>query len=450
MLKRISLHARLMLIAVVTSIAALLFAFFAIGDVLEGFVIRGAREKLDTQIMILAKAVQPDGRLDASQTVELPGMGDPRRGWGWRVITPAGTWSGGSGIRVEKLRPPREDRRHGSGIQSGRGRSQNGQPVFIRRLRVVNPSGPVEITAAAPRRIILRPLRAAMTPLLFSLALLGAGLGLAAWLQLRYGLRPVRDLRADVAKVRAGEADRLPQDQPRELQPLVDEVNGLIEQNAAGLAHARRHLSNLAHGLKTPLATLSLKLDREGASAEVRALVDQLDQRIAHHLSRARSAASGARSNIRTPVAEVAGDLIRVIGMIHAERALTFDTAIDPSLAVAVERQDLEELLGNLIENAGRHARSRVSISAASQNAMIRIQVEDDGDGMTEEEAALARHPGARLDESGIGYGFGLAIAQELAELYGGSLELVRSETLGGLSSQVIVPGGAVQEPNRS
>lgn len=437
MIDRLSLHARLLLVAAVTGLAALAFAAFGIGQILEGFVMRGVDERLDTQIAILARAVTPDGRLDMKRVVELPGFADSRLGWGWRVRGPGGEWSGGAPVPTLVLGRPH----HRDGAP--RPGEAHGQPtgrLHGREIDLATPAGTVEISAAAPRRIIDRPLRAAMGPLLLSLGLLALGLAVATWLQLRLGLRPLRTLRLAVAEVRTGGSDRLPVDQPAELKPLVDEVNGLIDQNRAGLEHARRHLSNLAHGLKTPLATLSMRLEREEAPAETRALADQLGERIAHHLRRARSGASAGGQRARTPVSEVAADLVGAVGRVHADRAIDFDLRIDPSLWAAVDRQDLDEMLGNLLDNSARHAGRQVRVSAGPDGAGLRIDVEDDGSGMSEAEQARALRPGERLDESGIGYGFGLSIVQEVSQLYGGGLELDRSEGLGGLLAVLRLP----------
>jgi len=233
--------------------------------------------------------------------------------------------------------------------------------------------------------------------------------------------------------VRSGEEPRLPVDQPRELRPLAEEVNALIEQNEAGLEHARSHLSNLAHGLKTPLTTLSLQLARENASPEARALVEQLDERIAHHLRRARSAAPGAGGRARSPIAEVAEGLAEVLRRIHADRGVRIDVDADRSLAVAIDAQDLDEMLGNLLDNACQHAADRVMLAAHGEGPIVVVEIADDGPGLTGAEADEALRRGARIDESGPGYGFGLAIVRELVELYGGQLSLARSDALGGL-----------------
>ncbi|HEX8642953.1 MAG TPA: HAMP domain-containing sensor histidine kinase [Allosphingosinicella sp.] len=432
MIGRLSLHARLLIVAALTGLAALAFAFFAIGHVLEGFVLRALDDKLDTQAAVLARAVEPDGRLDPTRVVELPDFETP--GWGWRVRSAAGEWSGGSGVAGHQT-PPMQ----GRGLRGGKGRGRDGRALYVRRLDIETATGPAEIVTAAPRRIIDSPLRAAMMPMLVSLGLLALGLAVATLIQLRYGLRPVRTLRDAVARVRKGDAQVLPVDQPIELRPLAEEVNALIAQNEAGLQHARRHVANLAHGLKTPLATLSLKLARDGSSAEARALVGELDQRIAHHLRRARAGAVASGQRARTNVREVVADLVDAVSRVHAGRQIEFEVSVDSDLVLAVDRQDLDEMLGNLFDNAARHARRCVRITAAVEEAMVRLVVDDDGAGMGEKDVVLAMTPGARLDESGVGYGFGLGIVRELAELYGGALWLLRSK-LGGLSAQILLP----------
>jgi signal transduction histidine kinase len=436
-MKRLSLHARLIAIAALTSIAALLFAAVTIGHVLERFVIRGVDRTLDTQIQALAGAMDPQGRLDRSRVIELSGFRRPQTAWMWRVKSTAGVWTGGNAgpIAIDELQ---QGRRSGN-ILWGEG-SSGGTRLHLRVLRFRSADGPAEIMVAAPKVIIDRPLASALNPLFVSLALLAGGLALATWVQLRYGLRPLRSLGRAVADVRSGEASRLPDDQPRELKPLVDEVNALIAQNEAGLEHARRHLSNLAHGLKTPLATLSLQLARENASAGSRSLVEQLDQRIAHHLRRARSAAPGGAGRTQVEVARIAADLVDALGHIHADRRLAIETDVQPDTRIAMDRQDADEILGNLLDNACRHAVGRVRIAASIDGALTAITIEDDGPGLTERQVEEALRPGRRLDESGTGYGFGLAITRELVELYGGALALERSTSLGGLRVQIALP----------
>lgn len=244
-----------------------------------------------------------------------------------------------------------------------------------------------------------------------------------------------------LAEVRAGGCERLPLDQPTEVLPLVREINGLLDQNAANLAHARGHVANLAHGLKTPLATLAIAFGETGASRDARlaVLVEDMDRRIRHHLRRARAAATGGTARERVDLAGVVADLVMVMGRINAATGITFDIDVPAGLAVGCDRQDVEEMLGNLLENACRFCAGRVRVEAFRGDSSIVVLVEDDGPGLAREDREAVLQRGRRLDESGPGHGFGLPIAQELAELYGGKITLEASR-LGGLEVRLTLP----------
>lgn len=433
-----SLFGRLLAIATLTTIAALAFAAVSIGHVLERFVIHGLDQQLDTQISILADAVRPDGTIDPARVIDLPAFEAPGSGWTWQVESPGGRrWTRGGVIDTGR-------RPLSAGPRPGDARDASGAPVHFRQLAVTTPAGSVLVTAAGPRRVALRPLREAMVPLLGSLALLGAGLALATLLQLRVGLRPLRTLRAALAEVRAGRARHVPPDQPAELAPLAAELNALIDQNEAGLEHARRHVSNLAHGLKTPLAALAVKLEEHGRDPDgsLAVMVAQIDSRIRHHLGRARAAAPGGMQRTRTMLAPAVADLVQALERIHAERAIAVSSDIGQDIAVMVDAQDLDEMTGNLLDNAWRHARAAIRIAAARTGARVTLTIDDDGAGLTEAAISEALVPGRRLDERGNGHGFGLSIARELADLSGGRLTLARSPALTGLRASLTLPAG--------
>ena len=434
-----SLAGRLIAIATVSTLAALLFAGLAIGQVLERFVMAGLDQRLDAQVRVLARAVRPDGRIDRTRAIDLPPFDEAGSGWTWRIDGPGGP------AMLPHPGPPRladgpHGRRHprSGDVRGGRG----GGGLHVRQLTIATRGGPVTITAAAPRAVATRPLRDAMLPLLGSLALLGLALAGATLVQLRLGLRPLRTLSAALADVRSGRRRTVPDDQPDELRPLVIELNGLIDQNAAGLEQARRHVANLAHGLKTPLAALAVRLAEPGRDpdATLRQMVERIDTQIRHHLGRARASAPGAAIRARTRLAEPVDDLFAVLRRVHADRAIAADAAMTPDLAVAVDAQDVAEMLGNLLDNGWRHARAAVRVAAVRDGALVRIAVEDDGAGLSAAAAADALVPGRRLDERGDGHGFGLSITRELAELNGGSLTLGRGDRLGGLRAVLILP----------
>jgi signal transduction histidine kinase len=282
-----------------------------------------------------------------------------------------------------------------------------------------------------------------MAPLLGSLLLLGLALGIATLVQLRIGLAPLGRMRTALAAVRSGHATTIPVDQPSELAPLATEINALLAENAAALANARGHVANLAHGLKTPLATLALSVRPLDPDGTLGAQIARIDQAVRHHLGRARAATPGAASRVATPLAPVVADLADALARIHAERGIAADVAIDPALAVAVDRQDLDELVGNLLDNAWRWAATRIAVRAtrSEDDRFAMLAIEDDGPGIPESTRAAALSAGQRLDERGDGHGFGLSIATELANLYGGTL-MLDTASLGGLVVQVTLPLG--------
>ena len=455
------LFARLLGTAMLTTIAALGFAGVSIGHVLERFVIQGLDQQLDAQIGAVAAALRPDGTLDMARVIELPVFAEP--GWGWQVDGPGGR-HGARGVDLGPVlldpppppepsrdphRAPHPDRRAGPpdagphAPRPGDARTPTGERVHYRQVTVPTAAGPVLVTASGPARIGLAPLREAMVPLLGSLALLAAGLAVATFVQLRWGLRPLRVLRVSVADVRAGRRRHVPVDQPDELAPLARELNALIDQNTAGLEHARRHVANLAHGLKTPLAALALKLAEEGRDPDgtLADLVARIDRHVRHHLGRARAAGAGS-ARMRTPIGPAIDDLCLVLDRLHAARAVRRTVAIPDDLAAAIDGQDFDEIAGNLLDNAWRHAASAIAIAADRVAGMTVLTIDDDGPGVPAAAIDDALRPGRRLDEQGDGHGFGLSIARELAELHGGSIALMRSPTLGGLRVSVTLPSG--------
>ncbi|MBE7219324.1 MAG: HAMP domain-containing histidine kinase [Caulobacteraceae bacterium] len=304
-------------------------------------------------------------------------------------------------------------------------RGPGGEAMHVRVARRTIDGTRVTILVAAPAGSIAHPMREAMTTI--ALAIVGLGLALlaATLLQVRIGLRPLGRLRGEIAAVRAGRAAALPGDQPDEVAPLVDELNALLAQHAANLERARRHVANLAHGLKTPLATLALTVERlpgeDGAAAH--RLVEVVERRIRHHLGRARAAALQEPARTRTPLAARLADLGAALTRIHA-RDIVFALDCDGAIVVACETQDVDEIFGNLLDNAFKYTRAHVSCTAREVGRQTIVEIADDGPGLAADEIARVMRPGQRLDEDVPGHGFGLPIARELVELYGGTLAL--------------------------
>ncbi|MDF0486548.1 HAMP domain-containing sensor histidine kinase [Sphingomonas sp. H39-1-10] len=439
-----SLAGRLLATAAVTILIALALAAAAIGHVLERFVMSGLDDRLDAQIAIVARAVGPDGTLDPAKAIDLPPFDQPGSGWAWEVIGPGATLRSASLNGTNLPLPPTPDDRFGperrehiperphplEGVDAG------GQRIHYRIAHVPTLRGDALVLAAGPRAIVDRPIRAAMVPLLLSVLLLGGFLAVALVVQLRIGLRPLAKLRDRVAEVRTGRVRHITVEEPTELLPLVSELNALIDANETAVARARGHVANLAHGLKTPLATL--KLDLAEGDGRLREQVERMERQIRHHLGRARAAEPGAAA-ARVELTPHLNDLIAAMARIHADRDITPLVDLAPALEVRCDAQDLDEMLGNLLDNAWRHARTQVRISTRVTDRMVRIDIADDGSGMTPAQIAEITR-GHRLDERGEGHGFGLAISRELAELHGGTLELGASAD-GGLAVVLNLPG---------
>jgi signal transduction histidine kinase len=437
-----SLFGRLLGLATLATLAALLLASVAIGHVLERFVMRGFDDRLDAQTTVLARAVDARGRLDPARAINLPGFDQPGSGWVWQVRGADGrAWRNSPDAPPAPPvgLPPEHDpmRPH-----PGEGRGASGEPLHFRTLTLARAGGPVTIAASGPRRVVEAPLREAMVPLLGSLALLGMGLAAATLIQVRVGLRPLRTLQAALGDVIAGRHRHVPTDLPVELAPLASELNTLIDQNAEGLAHARRHVANLAHGLKTPLAALGLELADRDPDGRLAAMLADIDRRVSHHLRRARAAMPGAPGRAATPLAPAIGDLVSVLQRVHADRAIAVERVVPAGTTVGVDAQDLDEMIGNLLDNAWRHAAHAIRIDAVIDSGKVAITIDDDGAGLDATQRAEALVPGRRLDEAGPGHGFGLPITQELAELNGGGLLLDGSPTLGGLRAVLTLPTG--------
>ena len=276
-----------------------------------------------------------------------------------------------------------------------------------------------------------------------SLGALGALLGLAALAQVAVGLAPLDAMLAGLKRVTQGGSRRLYGRFPSEVQPLVDEFNRVLDRNDEGVERARAQAGNLAHALKTPLAIMGQAARSAGPSA-FSALVDEqvriAERQVNWHLARARAAASRHLPGQRTPVGPVVDGLLRTMGRLHADRRVDLGTEDLPSgLAFAGEEQDLQEMVGNLLDNACRSARTSVVVRARRDGGRLAITVDDDGPGVPSEQRAEVMRRGVRLDEAPDRSGLGLAIVIDLARLYGGDLSLHAADT-GGLSARLVLP----------
>ena len=265
------------------------------------------------------------------------------------------------------------------------------------------------------------------------------------FLAVRSGLFSLRQLQARLASVHAGRERRLEGRYPSEVQPLVRDLNALLDDQEEMVRRALAKAGDLAHGLKTPLAILSQEAERAEAEGH-RALattmgqqIERMRRQIEYHLAHARAAASGATLGARCQVLVSAEAIARTLERLHAGRQVSISIDVSTAHVVRVQREDLDEMLGNLLDNACKWAKSRVTVASTSRDDRVVIAIDDDGSGIAESmrEAVLQR--GVRADEAAPGSGFGLAIVRELVELYGGSIALSASP-LGGLRALLELP----------
>ncbi len=306
------------------------------------------------------------------------------------------------------------------------------------------------LIAAADEALMSEPVARFSGALWLALGILGAGLVVAALVQVFIGLAPLRKLHAALGKVRSGETQHLDGDFPVEIMPLVDEFNTVLAQNAEVVERARTQAGNLAHALKTPLSVLANAADAAGRMAGdgehknlARLVSDQVGtarKQVDYHLSRAQAAATTRLPGARTPVAPIVDGLVRTMRHIHAEQNLTLTIRdIPETLAFRGEAQDLQEMLGNLLDNACKWAAKRVDVSVGTEDGKLHLFIDDDGAGLAAEQRDAVIQRGVRADEQVPGSGLGLAIVDDLARLYGGELTLTDSP-LGGLRSVLTLP----------
>ena len=324
-----------------------------------------------------------------------------------------------------------------------------GEPLRIAERTVILPGSETRWTfavASATEQMDTQIGRVRLI-LIWSFVVLGLGLLVMALLQIRYGLSPLRRVRASIQMLRTTGANRITDPLPLEVQPLVEELNALLEHSERQAEEARRHAGNLAHALKTPLTVLT-----NAATARAPDLGDAvmretrtMQRHVDHHLARARAVGRRAVGHARTNVVASAEAVRRAVERLYPEGRL--DIAGSRSATVALERQDLDELLGNLIENAAKYGGGSVFVTidpdeseAPRDPKQCLIWVEDDGTGIPEAERIRIFDRGVRLDTDKPGTGLGLAIVRDVAEIYGGSVTLGSSEDLGGLLVELRLP----------
>jgi signal transduction histidine kinase len=449
-----SLALRLFLSATAWAVVILLIT----GVVLSSLYRHGVERAFDRRLGVYLRTLVADLAAPEETNARFPqSLGEPLfelplSGWYWQVTrldpgkhevrSSRSLWDGGL--------PRLQD----SGIAPGPDGSREGYVAGpeAQRLRQVERNvdlgeeGHYLVAVAGDAAEIAQETRSFDQALAITFALLAAVLLLTTMFQVRFGLAPLKRISDSLAAIRAGRAERLAGKFPEEIAPLARETNALIDANKEIVERARTHVGNLAHALKTPLSVMvneAAARPRDPLAVKVLEQADIMRDQVARHLERARLAAHQTVVGSVTEVTPVVTALARTMEKIHHDRGVAIEVHADDTARFRGERPDLEEMIGNLVDNACKWASARVAVDVARERRndadLVRIVVDDDGRGLSPSEREQVAQRGSRLDESKPGSGLGLSIVAELTRLYGGELNL-GTAPLGGLRAELVLP----------
>lgn len=454
-----SIAARLFVSAAVLSSIILLIA----GIGLSALYRKSAETRFDERLGFYLRTLVADIASPADEgrpeTFELgePQFEIPLSGWYWQITKLDGTDSNITSSR--SLFAARLPQLAASGVPAGAGgaRSEYIKGPGDKRLRMVERTidtgdqGIYLVQVAATTAPLESEVAGFELALIVTFTLLAAALVGSAALQMRYGLEPLRRLQEGVAAIRRGQGEKIGGEFPQDIAPLAAEVNLLLDANREVVERARTQVGNLAHALKTPLSVImnEADTDKNSLASKVSEQATIMRDQVTYYLDRARAAVRvGAIGNM-AEVAPVTAGLVRTFEKIYRDRGITFSAQVPDNIRFRGERQDLEEMIGNLVDNAGKWARHNVTISITPGvttnqrgKTFFRVVIDDDGIGLVPELREAAMRRGRRLDETRPGSGLGLSIVVDLAALYGGALRLDASPA-GGLRAELELPQAA-------
>ena len=453
-LRRRSIAVRLAVSSFLSSTAILVIAAFILTTLYR----ENTERAFDSRLLVFANNLATDLVSPSDPETRSFALGDPRfdlplSGWYWQVgrpdAKPRDLRTSRSLVGVPLKGPDQAGTATIGQIRQGYGRGQDDRLLRIVERDVdVGADGRYTVRVAGPADEIVNDVERFRFSLFMTFGLLGFSLAATALLQIRFGLAPLRALRTALGTIRRGEADRIDGQYPRDIAPLAGEINLLIETNREILERARTQVGNLAHALKTPLSIIVNEVGSSEAPPElaekIREQAAVMRDQVNYHLDRARAAALAGTLGTSTEVEPALAGLVRTFGKIYRDKDIVYEVHVSPGLRFRGEKQDFEEMIGNLVDNASKWSQGRVSISAApvgeNDYPHLIVAVEDDGPGLPEEDRAAVLKRGRRLDETKPGSGLGLSIVADLATLYRGRFRL-EAAGLGGLRAVIEVPG---------
>lgn len=442
--RRGSLTRRMLAIAAAWIVPLLLIGGFALDRVIVASLTRNFDGQLNYALtaMIASAEIEAGGEVYFSRPLGDQRFSEPYSGLYWQVSAPGlepfpsrSLWD--RRLRTDFDKPDTRPHAYTSDEFAGEPLRVVERDAVIPnsqvrwRFQVAQSTADLDEQIAELRRIVI-----------WSLTVLGVGLLMLIALQATYGLWPLRRVSRAIAAIRSGGRKRIPTDFPPEIAPLVVEMNELLDYNEQQAEAARMHAGNLAHALKTPMSVLANEA-RAGApdlAAAVLRETELMRRHVDHHLARARALGRRADVGARAAVWPSLEALQRAISRIHADRSVVIDITGDREATFRGEKQDLEEMVGNLLDNAAKYGGGRVFATVRRDGRWLEIQVEDDGPGIAPRDRERLFERGARLDTGKPGTGLGLAIVRDVAEICGGRVELAASDDLGGLCVTLTLP----------
>ena len=457
-IKRNSLSRRLFFSSAIWTLLVLPFAAAVLISLYRDAVERSFDARLNQYLEYLIAITSPDHGIDITSPASLgePLFSLPSSGWYWEIRSLGGAPIVFKSVSLasEALKLPSEAGIIPDSTELRRaylaGPESQSLRVLEREITIIqNEQQRRYVYAVAGDAGEISDQVSAFTAMLVTaFCMLAAGLLIATFFQVRYGLRPLRDIGEKLVAIRSGKASRLEGSLPEEIQPLQEELNALIQSNQAIIERARTHVGNLAHALKTPLSVITNEA-REGDgefAVKVAGQAELMREYITHHLARAQIAARVSIVGGVTDVSETVNSLTNTLARIYSERNINFVVDCPADAKFRGEKQDLQEMVGNLLDNACKWADGRVVISVETQagarpaNArQLTVLVDDDGPGLSLPELESVVQRGKRLDETKPGSGLGLSIVADLSEMYYGSFVLQQAPG-GGVRAKLVLP----------
>ncbi|MDX1431380.1 MAG: sensor histidine kinase [Gammaproteobacteria bacterium] len=438
-----TLSSRLALASAIWTAAALVVAGVLLTSVFRDHIERRFDAMLVDHLeeTVAASEIDASGRLTLTWRPADPRFARPLSGWYWLIARGEDVLAESRSLHRQPLSYPPPPVGEGPQVAELAGPDGARLRAVVQDITLPGSRDHFAFVAAGPVSDVEQDVAAFRSGVILTLTVLGLGLLGVILVQIRYGLRPLRELREALAAVRSGSTTRLPERFPAEIQPVVSELNALLDHNVALLERARTQTGNLAHALKNPL-TVIVNEANALPGEHGRVLRDQagaMREQIERHLSRARAAGAPALLGARAEVAAVARELAFSLGRLHADKPIEFRLDELEGLYFAGDTADLEEMLGNLMDNACKWARSAIEVHGVEQDGRLSLTIDDDGAGIEQDRRRDVLERGLRLDEAAPGAGLGLDIVRDIAELYRGSLELGASP-LGGLRARLALP----------